>query len=212
MAAATEREPGPAAAPTGFADPVHESQRVFRAVLAVIARPGTRNRIASTAVSPTPLDPIMAAVALTLVDQETTLWLSPTLAVPAVRDYLVFHTSTRIVTSAEAARFVLCASPAEIPPLASLAQGTPEYPDRAAMVVVATTGKPGAGDIAMRLTGPGIGRKTLLALPGFDAALWRRLQANHATYPSGVDTIICYDRNVLALPRSTHIEPDTEAV
>ena len=49
-----------------------------------------------------------------------------------------------------------------------------------------------------------------IALPGFDIGLWRRLQANHAAYPQGVDLIICTGSGIIALPRSTRIESHLE--
>ena len=201
-----------AVATTGFADPVHDAQRVFRAVLAAMARPGTRQPVTVGLTPPPALAPLAAAVALTLVDHETTLWLMPTLVVPAVRDYLVFHSGVRIVPDPAKAGFVLCAHPVEVPPPDRLAQGTPEYPDRSATVVVTTDGALGSGDRTARLSGPGIETAIALRLPGFDRILWQRLQANHARYPLGIDTIICLNGGVctgtavIALPRSTRIE------
>ena len=69
----------------GFADPVIESQGVFRAVMDALARPGTPMPLSAALAPPAPLTPGLAAVALTLADHEAPLWLDPPLAeAPAV--------------------------------------------------------------------------------------------------------------------------------
>lgn len=203
MAAATEALPADIA--TGFADPVQDAQMVFRAVLVAMSHPGQMQRLRALPAPPAPLSPTAAAVALTLVDQDVSVWLSPYLATRDVRDFLVFHTGTRIVDDASKAVFVLCAGPEEIPPLATLAQGTAEYPDRSATVTVAVR----AGDAVTEhvvLSGPGVEQPSTIGLQGFDRSLWHRLQANHAAYPLGIDLIVCGVDGVVALPRSTAIE------
>lgn len=198
MAAVTDFAPG-------LADPVHDAQRVFRGVLEAMARPGTRQRLPALARVPEPLSPAFAAVALTLLDQDVTAWLSPALTGGAVRDHLVFHTGVRMVTTPGAAAFVLCASPGEIPPLVTLSQGTSDYPDRSATVVV-DCAQPSSEDVAARLEGPGIETSLHVTLAGFGVELWQQLRENHRAYPLGIDLIACVDDAVVCLPRSTAIE------
>lgn len=189
----------------GFADPVHDAQAVFRAVLAAMSRPGVAQALHPRLEPPAPLSPAMTALALTLLDQDVSLWLSPTLEVPAVRTYLAFHTGARRTDKSQSATFVLCKSPAEIPPIEFLAQGTPDYPDRSATVIVDVSQAPEMR-VGAILSGPGIEHPIECALPGFGRTLWRQLQANHAAYPLGVDLIVCTAQGVLGLPRSTKIE------
>src|SRR6266436_6648310 len=63
-----------------FVDPVHGSQAVFRSVMDAMARPGMIVAIAGLAQAPQPLGLATAAVALTLIDYETPVWLDPALA------------------------------------------------------------------------------------------------------------------------------------
>jgi alpha-D-ribose 1-methylphosphonate 5-triphosphate synthase subunit PhnH len=72
----------------GFAEPVMDAQRSFRAVLDAMARPGTIRRVGGV-VPPAPLDAATAAVLLTLADNETPIWLDQ--AAAQCRDWLAFH-------------------------------------------------------------------------------------------------------------------------
>jgi alpha-D-ribose 1-methylphosphonate 5-triphosphate synthase subunit PhnH len=76
----------------GFADLVLGAQSVFRAVMEALARPGSVQSIASDALPPAPLTPELGAVALTLCDHDTLVWLDPVLAAnEAVTAWLAFH-------------------------------------------------------------------------------------------------------------------------
>ena len=63
----------------GFGDPVFNAQSVFRSVMDAMARPGTVSPVASLAGPPAPLSPTAAAIALTLCDQDTPVWLDASL-------------------------------------------------------------------------------------------------------------------------------------
>ncbi len=59
----------------GFADPVFNGQAVFRAVMDAMARPGSIHHLPELAQPPSPLSASAAAVALTLCDQDTPVFL-----------------------------------------------------------------------------------------------------------------------------------------
>ena len=117
----------PPAAP-GFADPTRDAQRAFRAVLDALAHPTRPFPLAGPADPPAALGPGLAAVALTLLDEDCAVWLGGALASDAeVAAWLAFHTGARRANAAAEADFVI-ADPAALPPLASLALGTDEAP------------------------------------------------------------------------------------
>ena len=183
----------------GFTDPVGEAQATFRAVLDAMARPGRLHRVGTRLTAPAPLDQATAAVLLTLVDNETPLWLEPLVA-PA-GDWLAFHCGASIVDVPGNAGFALALS---LPDLEALSAGSHEAPENSATLIL-QIGALGTG-ARYRLSGPGLREPTLLAtdgLPADFAAVWQR---NHALYPRGVDVILCAGMTLTALPRSVSIE------
>ena len=54
----------------GLVDPVHDSQRIFRALLEAMAHPGRSVALGQGIEGPLPLDPATAAAALTLTDYD----------------------------------------------------------------------------------------------------------------------------------------------
>lgn len=123
----------------GFADPVHDAQGTFRAVMDALARPGRVRALVADLAPPAPLTPELAAVALTLTDADTPVWLDPVLAAaPEVAEFLRFHTGAPLLTGdPAAAAFALVREPARCPPLSRFAPGTPAYPDTATTLVLA---------------------------------------------------------------------------
>jgi alpha-D-ribose 1-methylphosphonate 5-triphosphate synthase subunit PhnH len=183
----------------GFVDPVGEAQATFRAVLDAMARPGTVHQVGERLTAPAPLDQATAAVLLTLVDNETPLWLEAGAA--AARGWLAFHCGAAIVEAPDEAAFAVALS---LPDLAGLRAGSHEAPENSATLIqqIAALGT-GAH---YRLSGPGLREPTLLAasgLPADFAAIWQR---NHVLYPRGADIILCAGTALAALPRSVSIE------
>jgi len=193
----------------GFADPARDAQRVFRAVLDALAHPGRSCPLAGPADPPTALGRGLAAVALTLLDEQSTLWLGEPLAHDAeAAAWLAFHTGARRVSSVAVADFVITV-PCALPPLASLALGTDEAPHLSTTVVLDIRGCAGMARFTAR--GPGIDGTAALAAPwapdGF-ADAWRR---NAEMFPRGVDLLLVGEDTVAALPRTTRLTAaDTE--
>ncbi|MBI4724060.1 MAG: phosphonate C-P lyase system protein PhnH, partial [Rhodomicrobium sp.] len=119
----------------GFADTALQSQSVFRALLTAMSEPG-RVLPCPAVIQGAPLPPVLAAVALTLLDYETPVFLSGALASEEARAFLSFHTGAPLSAKPEGASFVLALSGNELPPIPRLNAGTPDYPDRSATVIV----------------------------------------------------------------------------
>lgn len=186
----------------GFSNVSIESAHAFRAIMHAMARPGRIQPLAPGLAAPHPLLTSAAAVALTLFDFQTTIWLSPELRSEAVERYLRFHAGSPITADAGKAQFVLAtAGTMQLDP-ALLMQGTHEYPDRSATLVLQV---PGFGGEMVELTGPGLRGSLAFGAEGLDVAFWAAMAANHARFPTGIDVIFAAPGAVAALPRSTAI-------
>ncbi|WP_112311599.1 phosphonate C-P lyase system protein PhnH [Pseudogemmobacter bohemicus] len=179
----------------GFAHPAHDAARAFRAAMQALARPGRIEPITGAA-PPAPLSPAAGTLALVLLDQTTPVWLAPSHDTGDLRAWLTFHTAAPFTTP-QAAMFVI-GSWVAISPVSRFSIGTPDYPDRAATLIVEMPDLRAEGP---RLTGPGIRDSARLSLPETAA-----FQANHALYPLGFDTFLTAGDRIAGLPRSTHVE------
>jgi len=199
--------PGPVSVETrGFSDPGAHSQRVFRAVLDAIARPGRIVALDPLVVAPAPLFATTADILLAMADFETAIWLDARLAVaPEVAAYLRFHTGAKIVTDPAEATFAAISDPSACPVLAAFGQGTADYPDRSTTLIIqserlATSGR--------AFEGPGIdGRIAFSAEPAVPGLIAQLVQ-NRATFPCGVDLVFVTQSAMAALPRSVRLVKD----
>lgn len=187
----------------GFTDPPLDAQRVFRQLLQAMARPGQILPIDRLPEAPPPLRPAAAAVALTLFDLETPIWLSPELKGRA-GDYIAFHTGAPRSADLGAAAFVLVAAGDALPDLSHLALGDPEYPERAATLIIQVDRlRIGSG---RRLRGPGILGHVDLAVDGLAEAFWDALRLNQKRFPLGFDAFLVAGEGVLGLPRTVILD------
>lgn len=192
-----------AALAAGLADPVFDSQAIFRRLLDALARPGLVQPFGTSLDPPAPLTPELAAVALALADPDAPIWLAARLSASrAVRDYLRFHTGARVTDDPALAAFGLVSDAADLPPFDIFAQGTDEYPDRSTTIVLAL---PAFGEgVPIRLAGPGIpGEAEVTAdLPEDFAAA---LRANRRLFPRGVDLLLVAPGRAVGIPRSSRV-------
>lgn len=188
----------------GLADPVRDSQRIFRGVLEAMSHPGRVVSVADPRDEAGPLHAAARAVCLALVDLETPLWLDAAARTPGVVEHLRFHCGCPIVDQPLHARFAVVADPERMPELDAFDAGTDEYPDRSATVIVQVSGL--AGGTGRRLTGPGIPEEAWLAAEGLPPGFWDGVRANHARFPRGVDLLLTSGPRLAALPRSTRVE------
>ncbi len=186
----------------GFADPIFDSQRMFRRLLEAMSYPGRIVDAGLHASAPAPLASAAAAVCLSLADYETPVWLDA--AAQPVRDWLRFHCGCPNVAAPGQARFGIVTDAAAIPTLAAFDPGTDEYPDRSATLIIEVDAlTPGGG---LRLTGPGIRAETRLTVEGLPLRIWGEWRENRALFPGGVDLILTCGDRLAALPRTVKVE------
>jgi alpha-D-ribose 1-methylphosphonate 5-triphosphate synthase subunit PhnH len=188
----------------GFADPVLDSQRTFRAVLDAMAHPG-RVVTVNGPDGPPPLGPAAAAVCLALLDYDTPLWLDAAAATTETVGYLRFHCGVPVVEAPGAARFALSADAGALASLDAFDAGTDERPDRSATLVLQVAGL--GDEDGRRLRGPGIAGTTRLTVSGAPW-LWDAVRANGTRFPRGVDVLLCAGARLAALPRTVRVEGD----
>ena len=179
----------------GFVQAPVQSSYAFRAALTVLSQPGEIREL-SEAVPPAPLSVAAGVLLLTLCDGTTPLHLAGAYDCAPLRDWITFHCGAPLV-SAEVAVFALGDWTA-LQPLGRFAIGLPDYPDRAATLIVEMPVLEAKG---AALRGPGIAEAAYLSLPEVAA-----FQANRALFPLGFDCFFTCGTRVAALPRSTHVE------
>lgn len=187
----------------GFADPVFDQQATFRAAMWALSRPGRVEPIRAGLTPPAPLNAEAAALVLALCDYETPLWLDPALAgAPAVADFLRFHTGAPIVAEAREARFALVAEPTDMLDFFDFAQGSPEFPDISATLILQVD----SFTAGLVLEGPGINGRTAFGASPLPADFIERMAANRAGFPLGVDLLLAGAGGVAGLPRSVTVK------
>jgi len=123
--------------PAGFADRVLGAQSTFRFVMEAMARPGSVQRITADVGAPWPVMRGTAAIALTLFDHDTPIWLDHRMAEAAsVARWLRFHTSVPVITDASVSQFALIGDGDALPGLDCFCLGSNEYPDRSTTLIL----------------------------------------------------------------------------
>ncbi len=181
----------------GFADPVHDAQASFRALLQALARPGTLHAVAVPPDPPAPLAPATAAVLLTLVDGDAPVHLAGHFA--ALAPWVAFHTGSGDAAADEAA-FVLADS---LPEFAGLRAGSDEIPEASATVILQVLALDGGPPLILR--GPGVETMREFAPLGLPGDFFARWAANRRLYPRGIDLVLCAGDRIAGLPRSTTV-------
>lgn len=188
---------------SGFADPVRDAQSAFRAIMNALANPGTVQKLATPPAGPQ-LHAGLLAAALTLVDHDAPVWLSPRLGRnAALRDFLAFHTGAPLVEAPAQAAFALVDGADDLPPLENFAPGTDAYPDRSTTIILAVPALEGGPVFVAR--GPGISEALQVAPQGLPADFAAQWQQNGALFPRGVDLLLVTADAVLGLPRTTRL-------
>lgn len=211
-----------------FVEPVMQSQQAFRQIMKAMAEPGTLVNLRNTyrqgrAVyadkMPLPGYESAFVIALSLLDTDTSIWVSPALANPFFLDNLRFHCGSRITDVQQDADFAFIS----LPELASFTQfksGNEEQPQHFATIITLvrelsaptlesseTAVWPASPETTiLRLTGPGIKRETYFGLSDFTREHATLLSLNQQRFPLGYDLLFTSADSLVGLPRSTRAE------
>lgn len=186
---------------SGFDNYVLDSQACFRAALQAMSRPGKPVELSTKAEAIGPLEPATVALCLTLMDVDTSVWLDPACrqhAEPAPN--LRFHCGCPLVDESSDARFGVLLDPAKSLLLERFHAGEDQYPDRSATLICQVDGLWGGPRVAV--SGPGVDRRVILAAKGLPEDFESQWEANHASYPLGVDLFLTSCDCLVGLPRS----------
>jgi len=190
--------------PAGFADKVLSAQSTFRSVMDAMARPGSVQQIAATAGAPSPMMRGASAIALTLFDHDTPVWLDPRMSETSeVTKWLKFHTGAPVVGDSTICSFALIADPQALPALDRFAFGSNEYPDRSTTLILQVASLTQGSSFELR--GPGIDGTAVLQAAIQPADLFERLAVNAALFPRGIDVVLVAGDAIVAIPRTTRL-------
>jgi alpha-D-ribose 1-methylphosphonate 5-triphosphate synthase subunit PhnH len=190
--------------PAGFADKVLSAQSTFRSVMDAMARPGTVQQVVSTVGMPGPMMRGTAAIALTLFDHDTPIWLDAKMSETSeVAKWLKFHSGAPVLEDSSVCSFALIGNGNVLPDLSRFSLGTNEYPDRSTTLIIQVDSlKHGS---AFELRGPGIdGIATLRAMIE-PKNLFDRLLVNETLFPRGIDVVLVSGEAIVAIPRTTRL-------
>ena len=186
----------------GFNDAARESANAFRMMLDALSRPGTIQKMPDYIKPPAPLAPNTAAVLLTLVDHDTSLWLAPEMENEAVKRFLQFQTGVQLVSEPSAADFALVSS-TDIPSFDDFSVGTAEYPDRSVTLIIQIENSDSG--MPVHFSGPGVKSTQEFNASGLDEAFWKQVQQNNKQFPLGLDFMFCSSQGIAACPRSATV-------
>lgn len=191
----------------GFANPVQDTQAVFRTLLDTLARPGTVGTIDTPLPAAAGNDPARAGLAafaslLTMCDYATPVWLAqPDAGLEAA---LRFHADAPIAATPADAVFAYVHDAAALPPLDTLPIGTPESPEHSVTVFVRVDAL--TGGTPLTLSGPGIDGNLTIAPVGLPERFWSERARFAPLFPCGPDFYLVCGASLIGLPRTTHVE------
>src|SRR5215472_1992252 len=163
--------------PAGFADKVLSAQSTFRSVMDAMAHPGSVQQVVADVGTPGHIMRGTAAIALTLFDHDTPIWLDARMSETSeVAKWLKFHSGAPVVEDPSICSFALIGDGPALPDLSRFALGSNEYPDRSTTLILQVEslakGRP------CELRGPGIDGTASLRATIEPKDLFKRLAIN----------------------------------
>jgi alpha-D-ribose 1-methylphosphonate 5-triphosphate synthase subunit PhnH len=183
---------------------VLSAQSTFRSVMDAMARPGSVQQIVAAVGAPRPMMRGTAAIALTLFDHDTPIWLDAKMwETSEVTKWLKFHSGAPIVEDSSICHFAVIGNAAALPELSSFSFGSSEYPDRSTTLILQVDSLKHGSRFDLR--GPGIeGTATLRAVIE-PRDLFQRLSINQTLFPRGIDVVLVSGESIVAIPRTTRL-------
>lgn len=188
----------------GFDHEAFGSQAVFRTALQALSHPAHPLDMPMGAAAPRHGHMAAAVLLLGLLDGDTHLWLSPSLADTDAASWLRFHTGCRLVREAAQAQFCWIALGDAWPGLAQLELGSDTWPDQSATCVIEVDHLQ-ANAPGWTLQGPGIQGERHLRVQGLPKGFETQWQENQACFPRGVDVFLVSATQIAGLPRTTRL-------
>jgi alpha-D-ribose 1-methylphosphonate 5-triphosphate synthase subunit PhnH len=190
--------------PAGFADKVLSAQSTFRSVMDAMARPGSVQRVGASVGAPAAMMRGTAAIAQTLFDHDTPLWLDPLMSATSdVTKWLKFHTSAPVIEDSSICSFALIGDAGSLSGLDRFAFGSNEYPDRSTTLILQAESLTQGSVLELR--GPGIDGVAVLRAAIQPMDLFVRLEINQTLFPRGIDVVLVHDDAMVAIPRTTRL-------
>ena len=186
-----------------FTDPVSASQGVFRTALSALSEPGGEHSVPHELT----LDGLNAAsyaLCLSLLDNDTPVWLSAALDTAAVRSNLTFHCGCPLVTDRTQASFALLTAD-DLNDLTGFKAGTDRDPDQSCTLLVQLPAL--SQGPATTWQGPGIWRDRTVCLP-VHGGFWKQREAHR--FPQGLDVFFTAENRLMGLARSTRVLPTNQ--
>jgi alpha-D-ribose 1-methylphosphonate 5-triphosphate synthase subunit PhnH len=194
----------------GFNDTVHDAQRVFRALLDALSRPGSlvsidaalpgNHAMRDGLAGRVPLAAFASLLALT--DYSTPVYLAS--EDRAFSDALRFHANAPLTGECEKASFAYIDDCRKMPSLASFSQGEPETPEDSATLFIRVESLTD-GELST-WSGPGIEGESKVRVQGLSREFWRERAELTAQFPCGIDCYLVAGGAIVGLPRTTHVE------
>ncbi|CNH80497.1 carbon-phosphorus lyase complex subunit [Yersinia thracica] len=187
---------------THFDQPVDDAQHAFRRILKALSEPGVLISLPHSR-GWSPLNPATTSILLTLADQETPLYLAPALNSDAVQQNVRFHCGAPLTASINAASFALFDHEITEDLLANCPAGNELSPEHSTTVILQVANL--HHGVPLRLRGPGIEHYRRVA-PQLPSAVLNDLLNRPAAFPAGIDFLLTCGENLMAIPRTTHVE------
>jgi alpha-D-ribose 1-methylphosphonate 5-triphosphate synthase subunit PhnH len=194
----------------GFNDTVHDAQRVFRALLDALSRPGSivaidaalpnNHAMRDALAARVPLAAFASLLALT--DYSTPVFIEREDGV--LGDALRFHASATLTRDRRAAAFAYIDDARDMPSLNAFSHGDPESPEDSATLFIRVPSLTEGEPLAWR--GPGIAASRTVGIAGLSREFWRERAALTALFPCGIDCYFVAGGSLVGLPRTTHVE------